>query len=141
MPNRLKLNRNAATTRFKMTEANTQAEFYHHAKLNGLCVELEFNTPVGRLDAIVWNTDRSMILAGIEVKRDGRSIDENNKQMRKYATLGMPMFWLNKFSAAEGLVKHLIENLNHNYGLTREQLSKMPKVTPSMRKRWVRLNY
>lgn len=85
-------------------EANTQAEFYHHARLQELPILLEVTTPAGRIDVAVLCADRSGIVAVVECKRGGRPMDGKSKQIRRYKRLGVPVYGLNDWRRAQSLV-------------------------------------
>ncbi len=63
----------------RVSEANTQAEFYHFARLLDLPVLLEVDTPAGRIDIAVLTTDRNGIVAVVECKRDGVLLSAESK--------------------------------------------------------------
>jgi len=88
----------------KILEANTQAEFYHHARLINLPLLLEAVTPCGRLDIAVLCADQSGIVAIVEVKRQGRAIYGESRQIQRYKLIGVPVYGLNSVKNAQRLV-------------------------------------
>lgn len=73
------------------SEAMFQAEFYHQARKIGLPVFLEFATPVGRLDIVVFNRPMDSVVAIIECKRNATLRDR--LQADAYLKIGAPLFW------------------------------------------------
>jgi hypothetical protein len=77
------------------TEANIQAEFYHACRLIDLPVALEIRTPAGRVDCMVLDKDRTMVLAIVEVKDSPNAfLSGNMLQIQRYKTLGVPVYGL-----------------------------------------------
>lgn len=113
-----------------MTEANTAAEFYHQARLIGLPVELEISTLVGRLDIVVFSRKTGNLVAIVECKRDRITVKERSRQMERYREIGLPLYWINMFSAAGKLVALIDENHGEEEGIMREWLRRMPTMNP-----------
>ncbi len=88
----------------RCSEANVQAEFYHHARLHNLPVYLELFASVGRIDIAVLCRDRSGIVAVVECKRHGHSVYGDSWQIRRYKKLGVPVYGLSDWFRAERLV-------------------------------------
>lgn len=91
-----------------LSEANIQAEFYHHCRLLGIKCVLELSTPVGRLDIAILNQEKTHLLAIIECKKESREIRDYSKQFRKYKTIGVPVIGLNKMCDAETLARRVL---------------------------------
>src|SRR5271154_7035683 len=76
-------------------EANIQAEFYHACRLIGIQCVLEVFTVVGRLDAVIFNQQRTYFLAIVEVKKEQhRFANGSSKQILRYKQLGVPVYGL-----------------------------------------------
>lgn len=88
----------------RILEANTQAEFYHQARLAHLPLLLEVVTPCGRLDIAILRPDQSGIVAIVEVKRQGRTIYGESRQIQRYKMIGVPVYGLNTPDNAARLV-------------------------------------
>lgn len=97
----------------KKSEATLQAEFYHHCRLIGLPIELELSTPVGRLDCAIFSEDRQTLLCIVECKKPDRicPMSESN-QIRRYKTLGVPVYGLWKWERA-AILAAKIKAANH----------------------------
>lgn len=115
----------------KWLEANTQAEFYHHARLLGLPVLLEVITPAGRIDIAVLRSDRSGIVALVECKRNGRAIYGNSRQILRYKRIGVPVYGLNDFYRAERLVRTIQFRHANDVGVSWQQIK---EITPLPRR-------
>ena len=116
-----------------MTEADIQAEFYHHARLIGLACVLEHCTPVGRLDIAVLNDARDRLLVIVECKRR-ESFSPG--QIARYKSIGVPVYGLHKFDRAEGLAKQLKRTLAAAVGVALEDVAKMERVKKRRSKQW-----
>lgn len=106
----------------KWTEANTQGEFYHFARVHGLPVRLELSTPAGRVDVAVLRPDRTGIVAVVECKRNGRAIYGDRRQIQRYKQLGVPVYGLNDFFRAERLVRTILFRHANDIGRSWEQI-------------------
>ncbi len=109
------------------TEANTQAEFYFWARLFGLHVELELSTPVGRLDIAIMDEKRERVRAIIECKRDGTTVKEWGYQMIRYRSIGAPLYWLNKFEAAEEMAEMIAKTHADDEGISLAEIREIPR--------------
>ena len=112
-------------------EANLQAEFYHHCRLLGIACLLEFSTPVGRHDLVVFSNDFQILHAIIECKR-GHAFDLNSMQYRRYQKVGVPIFSLCKITDAEPLARE-IQKLTT--GINVSELYKIERVKRGRRRR------
>src|SRR4051812_28490794 len=99
-------------------EANTQAEFYHQARLIGLPILLELATPLGRHDIAILRPDKSGVVALIECKRQGRRVYGNSRQIQRYKLLGVPIYGLNDPSRAARLAETIKRKHLHERGLS-----------------------
>jgi len=90
---------------------------------------LEHKTPAGRLDVAVFNDDWTELTAIVEVK-NGPLFFTN--QIRKYKTIGVPVFGLNKLARCA----HLAAQIKHNHprGIPLRQVEKMRVIVRSGRR-------
>lgn len=94
---------------FRLPEANVQAEVYHWARLLGGNCVLELGTIAGRVDAAFLCGASERLLCIVECKRERRkSAFSESKQVKRYSTLGVPVFCLTKRADAEHLVREII---------------------------------
>lgn len=85
------------------TEANIQAEFYHHCKCVELNCALEVLTPIGRFDCAVFSKDWTLLLAIVECKKHAKESRPETGQIRRYSTANVPVHILDSFDACEQL--------------------------------------
>lgn len=97
--------------RIRLSEANIQAEFYHHCKNLGVVCVLEYVTPVGRLDAAVFSPNAKHLVAIVEFKRDALKVNMQSRQMSRYQKIGVPVYVAASISEAETLAREI--RLNH----------------------------
>lgn len=116
----------------KWAEANTEAEFYHHARLLGLGVILRLATPVGQIDIATLRPDRRGVIAVVECKRNGRAVYGESNQIQRYKLLGVPVYGLNDFYRAESLVRTILERHSSDDGLLWENFK---HVAPTIQRR------
>lgn len=117
----------------EVSEATIQAEFYHHARLIGLPCELEFHTPVGRLDIAVLSPCRSRLVAIVECKI--RSMRET-PQIRRYKKIGVPVYGLSDFIRAEKLALQIHRLHSDQDGVALDFISKMEPSKRRRSRRW-----
>lgn len=70
------------------------------------------------------------MVAIVECKRDNVTVKEWSRQMKRYQEIGLPLYWLNLFSAASKLVALIDENHGKEVGVKREWLRRMPTAHP-----------
>jgi hypothetical protein len=127
------------------TEATIQAEFYHQCRLLGLTCVLEYTTPVGRLDAVVFAEGLSAIIAGVECKRPRTHSGtrrnevalENSRQLQRYRSTGITMFTLIRFEDAERLAR-LIKDMLQSATAEPTSLDRVHSTERPKRRRRVR---
>ncbi len=101
------------------SEANLQAEFYHACKLLGLQCALEVSTRAGRLDAVVLSACRGRILAIVEVKKHGFAfLNGHSSQIRRYKSLGVPVYGLHPEKCAHRLAKTIQSKHSNDKGIS-----------------------
>jgi hypothetical protein len=77
------------------TEATLQAEFYHACRLIDLTCALEVTTPAGRVDCMILDKTKTMLLAIVEVKDSPTAfLNSSLVQIHRYKTLGVPVYGL-----------------------------------------------
>lgn len=124
---------------FRLPEANVQAEFYHWCRLLGCNCVLEMRTPAGRIDVAILDDQSTRLLCIVECKREGRrhGISETC-QIRRYKTIGVPVFGLDRRDKAEKLVRQILRDYvtNTQYdGISIKQVRSMAKVPRSRKNR------
>lgn len=118
-----------------LKEANFQAEFYHHCRLLGLRCALEYTTPVGRHDAVVFNGALTRIVAIVECKR--KMPTQMTWQRHKYETLGMAIDYVCSLADAEELAKRISQSMPDGKAISDIQSStRFKKKRKSRAERW-----
>ena len=112
-----------------LTETTIQGEFYHQARLIGLKCILELHTPAGRLDVAVFSDDWSEVTAIVECKKGALYL---SNQIRKYKTLGVPVFGLNKLDKCAHLAAQI--KRNHSKGVPLRKIDRMQVIHRSGRR-------
>lgn len=90
-------------------ESNITAELYWQLRSAGRTVELEYSTPAGRLDLIVWSIPNESILLGVEVKNDDYLYHPNAKHLVRYTRLPFPIFLCRGIREIDQTVKRIDE--------------------------------
>jgi hypothetical protein len=112
------------------SEATIQAELYHQCRCRGLAVVLELSTAVGRLDLAIM-TPTGNALAAVEVKKM-KPVYET-KQMRRYRTLGLPLFELWRMADCESMAEQLAKIGGDGISVERLKAAKLPEGHPLKR--------
>ncbi len=101
-----------------MSEANIQAEFYHCCKQIGLNCTLEFNTPVGRMDAAIFCEHWVKLLAIVECKHNRSGIVKHTAQIERYKSIGVPVYGVAKLDRCVNLAKTIQRDCKFGASLT-----------------------
>lgn len=113
-----------------VTEATVQAEFFRYCCDIELPCALELITPVGRLDAAVFNGDWTRILAIVECKRfRKKEAMTETRQIRRYKQIGVPVFGLCKRERAEHLAKQIKRDYSNSAGIPLSEVYRIPQAT------------
>jgi hypothetical protein len=119
-----------------MSEADIQAEFYHHARLAGVTVTLEYVTPVGRLDIAVLSHDRTRLLAIVECKKAREYMNTQSMQMMRYRSIGVPVLTLTHFDEAKKVLINVVSHLrSEGVALAKVQAMARPIRSPNRKPR------
>lgn len=115
----------------RVTEANIQAELYHHFKMAGVHCVLEFNTPVGRLDCAVLSDDLTHLVAIVECKL-GFEPSETSWQMTRYGKIGPKVYCLKAIADTESMAskikfQHVLDYDRKNW-VTLESVKEMDSL-------------
>jgi hypothetical protein len=113
------------------SECVIQAEFFRQCCAIDLPCTLELSTPVGRLDAAIFNAEWTRLLAVVEVKKR----DEFSPgQIARYKRLHVPVFGLYRFERAARLAAQIKRDYfvsTAHFGVDWQYIQAIPKAVRS----------
>jgi len=87
----------------RLPEANIQAEFYHCCRLLEIPCVLEYRTPTGRHDVVIFSRNFDYLLAIVECKCSQAQCDYPSRQITRYREVGVAIYTLCSLAGASAL--------------------------------------
>jgi len=93
--------------RYRISEANIQAECYHKLKLLGIRTYLEYGCENCRFDMVVLNGSKIIAIVEFKNGRAGKPINQNTRQYKKYHSFGLPVIYCKSVTEIEETIKKI----------------------------------